>query len=176
MKTYFLPAAIIDRYGNAVRYTSNADGSVTIVDTYGRNIHVSQAGITVSNGNFTKSVEYSLSRVNSDRDPYGLLDCYSKYILNVKKYNGVSYETTEYVSHKSTMLFVRSGEVSYYDKIEKVTFPTNASVEYEYETVPTVKKFASSIGANVVSHCDYHINKEKVYEDGSEKYEKNIFV
>ena len=172
LKTYFLPAAIIDRYGNAVRYTSNADGSVTIVDTYGRNIHVSQAGITVSNGNFTKSVEYSLSRVNSDRDPYGLLDCYSKYILNVKKYNGVSYETTEYVSHKSTMLFVRSGEVSYYDKIEKVTFPTNASVEYEYETVPTVKKFASSIGANVVSHCDYHINKEKVYEDGSEKYER----
>ena len=166
-----LPAAIIDRYGNTVRYAANSSG-VAVTDTFGRNIQVSSSGITVTKGSYVKSVEYRLVRSNdTTRDPSGLLSCFSKYSLQVRKYNGSGYETTEYVSHKSSIQFI-SKEVYYYDKIEKIIYPTNASVEYEYETTPTVKKFSSSTGRYKISHKDYHIKKEIAYEDGSEKYSK----
>ena len=166
-----LPAAIIDRYGNTVRYAANSSG-VAVTDTFGRNIQVSSSGITVTKGSSVKSVEYRMLRSNdTTRDPSGLLSCFSKYSLQVRKYNGSGYETTEYVSHKSSIQFI-SKEVYYYDKIEKIIYPTNASVEYEYETTPTVKKFSSSTGRYKISHKDYHIKKEIAYEDGSEKYSK----
>lgn len=126
-----LPAAIIDRYGNTVRYAANSSG-VVLTDTFGRNIQVSSSGITVTKGSAVKSVEYRLLRSNdTNRDPSGLLSCFSKYSLQVRKYNGSGYETTEYVSHKSSIQFL-SKEVYYYDKIEEIRYPTNATVEYEY--------------------------------------------
>ncbi len=167
-----LPVAITDRYGNVIRYTQNSDGSVTITDTFERLITVSSSGITVTKDNNSKSVQYILSRTNDpDRDPDGLLNCYSKYSFKVRKYNGSSYETTEYISHKSTIKF-NNWQRKYYDKIEKIISPSNAVLEYTYEETPTVEKHASSMGLNHVSHRDYHITGSKAYEDGAEKLTK----
>ena len=167
-----LPVAIVDRYGNVIRYAKNSDGSVTITDTFERLITVSSSGITVTKDNNSKSVQYILSRTNDpDRDPDGLLNCYSKYSFKVRKYNGSSYETTEYISHKSTIKF-NNWQRKYYDKIEKIISPSNAVLEYTYEETPTVEKHASSMGLNHVSHRDYHITGSKAYEDGAEKLTK----
>lgn len=89
----------------------------------------------------------------------------------MRKYNGSSYETTEYISHKSTIKF-NNWQRKYYDKIEKIISPSNAVLEYTYEETPTVEKHASSMGLNHVSHRDYHITGSKAYEDGAEKLTK----
>lgn len=90
----------------------------------------------------------------------------------MRKYNGSGYETTEYVSHKSSIQFI-SKEVYYYDKIEKIIYPTNASVEYEYETTPTVKKFSSSTGRYKISHKDYILKKKLLMKDGQKSIQKH---
>ena len=167
-----LPVAVTDRYSNAIYYERLADNSVKITDTMGRVITVNSGGITVKGGSQTKSVKYSFSEIlDTARDPYNKLDCFTTHILTVQKNQNNTSEKTDYYMKRKSLEF-NTGYTDYKSKIVKVVYPTNAYVEYQYESTPTIIKYAlnsNTINSGGYDYKEYHFTQKKAYENNTLK-------
>ncbi len=157
-----------DRFGNTIEYSYSDDGKITIIDTLGREIVLSQNGISV---NDIDVVVYSFSVDNNDvEDPDDIFQqddtgfFKASYRTAGNTYKHVTYNIFQlpkvYYSHKENYSFSHSVAFSK-SVINDITISTGAKRHYVYDdviryTYTYVEDSELDENGDIISYPAYH--------------------